>query len=322
VVALAGILAATTGDIIAIRTGLGRLLFGTILLAAGNSLPELVTAFGAVRLGIPDLAAGNILGGAAIAIFFLGLLDLVTPQMRLLHSVAIRHSLTASLATLMISATTFFILVPLGWQWGYLDLEGLILLALFVGGARLIQLNARLAPAPPPVEEPASRLSLGWAFLGFAGAIALLILATPTLVEAAETLAEITGVGAGFIGLALLSLVTNIPDLASSIAAVRLGAFDLAVGSLFGSCVFRVAALALVSLFYPGSLFAAISPGFVVVGLLALILINTALLGTLARPEWRLGEIRIEWDAILIILIYLAGLYLLYRQGLLLPAHH
>ena len=100
-------------------------------------------------------------------------------------------------------------------------------------------------------------------------------------------------------------------------AALRIGAHDLAVGNLFGSCVFNMAALSFVSLFYgPASLFTAISPGFVAVGLLSIVLITVALLGTLAQIEWRV--LSLEVDALLIIIIYVGGVYLLYREGLLL----
>ncbi len=312
----AGILAAVMGDAIAVRTGLGRVLFGTVLLAAATSLPDLAASFDSVRAGIPDLAAGDLLGGIIMDILFLGLLDLFTVHARLLHRVAITHSLTATLATLMVGMASFFTLVPLGLQWGSADLEGLLLLAAFVGGTWLIRLQSRTI-AVPAQEVPPSAVPLGWAIVGFVAAAALLVLVSPLLVSAANEIARLTGVGAGFVGLALLPLVTNMPDLASSVAAVRLGAYDLAVGNFFGTCVFNVAALALVSLFYgPGSLFSAISPGFVVVGLLAIILITVALLGTLARLEWRL--LSIDVDAALVILIYLAGIYLIYRQGVLL----
>jgi cation:H+ antiporter len=311
-----GILAAVCGDVIAVRTGLGRFLFGTVLLAAGTSLPELISAFTSVSLGLPNLAAGNLLGSSLVDIFFLGVLDLFTRRTRLLHQVAITHSLTASLGALMVAAVGFFILVPLGWQVGPLDLEGLALVALFVGGLRVIQLRARIGAYERRVEAEATpRLSLWVAILGFAGAAALLLLATPVLVGSANAIAIETGLGAGFIGVTLLALTTNIPDLVSSIAAVRIDAYDLAVGNLFGTTVFDMFVMGLVSLAFPGSLFSVISPGFVAVGLLLLMLTNVALFGTLANLEWHL--LRIDWDAALIILIYLGGNYLLYRLGLL-----
>ncbi len=316
-VAAAGIAAAAFGDAIAAHTRLGRFLFGTVLLAAGTSLPDLIAAFEALRLGVPDLAAGNMVGSCLIDTLILGLLDLFTQRTRLLHRVAISHSLTATLATLLLSLAIFFVLAPLRWQWGGLDLESLILVAVFVAGTRLIQVQARATPEPAQAEAEAPHVSLPWALAGFLGAAALLLFAAPALVASAEALSHQTGLGAGFIGLALVPLVTCMPETVSSVTAVRLNAYDLAVGNLFGSCVFNVASLALVGLLHGGgSVFGAISPGFVVVGVLAVILLNVALLGTLARLEWR--AFGIEWDAALIVILYVGGLYLVYRQGILL----
>ncbi len=309
-----GILVAEFGDVIAVRTGLGRFLFGTILLAASTSLPELVTAFNAVAFGVPDLAMGNLLGTCMTDMFFLGILDLFTRRGVLLRQVAINHSLTATLATLMIGSASFFILVPLSLQVGTVDLEGLFLVALFIGGVWLIQRRARALPPTPAAEAP-RRISLPVAIAGFAGATAILVVAGPVLVSSAEAIAVQTGLAVGLIGVAVFPLITGTPELISSVVAVRIGAYDLAVGNLFGSCVFNTFVLGLVSLFFAGSLFTSVSPGFVAVGLLGIILVNWALLGTLSNLEWR--PLHIEWDAAVIILIYLAGTYLLFRQGLL-----
>ena len=315
-VTAAGVAAARFGDVIAARTRLGGLLFGTVLLAAGTSLPELVSGFDAVRLGVPDLAAGNMFGASMVNIFLLGVFDLVTVRTRILHRIAITHSLTATLATFMVATATLFILLPLRLELAGVDLESVILLAIFLGGTRLIQRQARVA-VPAPVEAPRRHPSLAQAILGFAAALVLLIVAAPGLGSSAGAIARQTGQAVGFIGVVIFPLITSMPELVSSAAATRIGAYDLAVGNLFGSCVFNMTALALVSLFTaPGSLFAVVSPGFVAVGLLTLVLINLALLATLSRVEVRV--LRLEVDALLIVAVYLAGLYLLYRERLLL----
>jgi cation:H+ antiporter len=309
-----GLVIARAGDVIAVRSGLGRFLFGTILLGASTSLPEVATGFNAIRLGVPDLAVGNNLGSCLTNMLLLGIFDLFSRRGRLLHRIAINHSLTAALATLLIGSATFFIVVPLDLQLATLDAEGLFLIGLFVGGVWLIQRRARIGLRAPEAE-PGSRMSLPVAIVVYVAAAALLLVAAPVLVDSAEAIALQTGLGAGLIGIVLLSLVTSMPELVSSFVAVRIGAFDLAVGNLFGSTVFSIFVIGLLSQFFPGLLLSAVSPGFIAVGLLALLLVNWALLGTLANLEWR--PLGIEWDAAIIIIVYLAGIYLLYRQGLL-----
>lgn len=313
----AGIATARFGDVIAARTRLGGLVVGTVLLAAGSSLPELVAGYDAVRLGVPDLAAGNLFGSSMVNIFLLGLLDLITVRTRLLHRVAITHSLTAALATFMVALAALFILLPLRVEVAGIDLEGVVLLVIYISGTRLIQRQAQLA-LPAPIQEPQPRISLLQATLGLAAAFLLLLVAAQGLVTGAEEIAARTGQTLGFFGVLVFPLITCMPELASSIEATRIRAYDLAVGNLFGSCVFNMTALAIISLLtVPGSLFATVSPGFVAVALLVLLLISLALLATLGRTEVRI--LHLELDALLIVAIYLGGLYLLYREGVLVP---
>lgn len=96
---------------------------------------------------------------------------------------------------------------------------------------------------------------------------------------------------------------------------IRPGAFDLAVCNLFGSNVFNMFALALVDTVYtPGRFLAAVDPAFALVGLLGLLLTAMALIGNLARLERRV--LFVELDALLLIVIYLAGVYWLYASGI------
>jgi cation:H+ antiporter len=99
------------------------------------------------------------------------------------------------------------------------------------------------------------------------------------------------------------------------VAAVRLVAYDLAVGNLFGSNLFNMFAIGLSDLFFTGGRFlSAIDPTLALAGLLGLLLTGLGLIGNLARVERRL--IFVELDALFIILGYLAGIYFLYLRGI------
>ena len=120
--------------------------------------------------------------------------------------------------------------------------------------------------------------------------------------------------GTGFVGTALLSVVTSLPELVAALAAMRMGAFDMAVGNLFGSSVFNMLALGLADFFYlDGSFLSAIDPIFALVGLLGLLLTNMALLGNLSRIERKI--LFFEVDALAIVVVYLLGMYLLFVRS-------
>jgi Ca2+/Na+ antiporter len=74
--------------------------------------------------------------------------------------------------------------------------------------------------------------------------------AAPLLAWSAGRIAEETGTSATFIGTSLVAITTSLPELVVAIAVVRLGAFDLAVGNLFGSNAFNMAAFLFADLVY------------------------------------------------------------------------
>lgn len=77
VTAAAGYTVAITSSVLVEMTGVSETAFGTLFTAIANSLPELVTAVAAVRIGAVNLAVGDILGGNAFDVLFLSAADLV-----------------------------------------------------------------------------------------------------------------------------------------------------------------------------------------------------------------------------------------------------
>lgn len=313
-VVVAAIKLAEYGDVISERTGLGGMFIGTLLLATATSLPELLTGINSLDQDAPNLAAGNIFGSNMFNMLLLAVLDVMFYQRRVLRTVATRHALTASLATLLMAMACFFILADLDLRLGWISLGSLLLMAAYIVGVWLIR---RSDPAQPPA--PGSEIGPGlpplWkASLGFGLATLAMVFVVPWLVRSSVQLAEITGLGTGFFGTAFLGAITSLPELVVIIAAARIGAFDLAVGNLFGSNAFNMFALGLTDVFYTqGSFIDEIASAFALAGLIGLILTNLGLIGNLARVERRL--LILEVDALILILVYLGGLWLLYLKG-------
>lgn len=318
VVVYAALKLAEYGDVIAVRTQLGGLFVGTILLAGATSLPELITSISSFRLGAPDLAAGNFFGSNLVNMFLLALVDLANYQVPLLRSQAITQTLTAALAAALMTVATIFILADVDLVIGWVSVESVILIVLYFGGVWLVQQEGKLAAgaaAPAAVAPSPGFPTLRRGVVGFAAAAGVLVVVVPLLVEAATEIAASTGLGAGFVGTALLSVVTSLPELLAAWAAVRLGAPEMAVGNLFGSSVFNMLALGLADFFYvQGSFLNDVSNDFALVSLLGLLLTMMALVGNIARVERRV--LFIELDAVAIILCYFLSMFLLYLRGI------
>lgn len=87
--------------------------------------------------------------------------------------------------------------------------------------------------------------------LVFLASGAAIVLAGTALARSADAIAEASGLGRVWIGSVLLAGATSLPELATDVAAVRMGASDLAVGDLFGSSLANMLILALVDLLPP-----------------------------------------------------------------------
>ncbi|MEZ4622503.1 MAG: hypothetical protein R2867_44345 [Caldilineaceae bacterium] len=316
-VVLAAVYLARYGDVIAVRTRLGGLFIGTILLATATSLPELLTALNAINQGVPSLTAGDFFGSSMFNMLMLAVLDLLFQQRRILRQVATMHGLSAGLAILLTGLAVFFIQANIELRLGWMGLDSLVLIGIYLYGIRLINghNHQRVSHVEVTEELPENMPALNVAIVGFAFATALLVAVTPWLVRSAVGITEITGLRAGFVGVALVAVVTSLPEVVTTIAAARIGAYNLAIGNLFGSNAFNIFALGLVDLFFlDGRFLAVIDPALTIAGLMGLLLTCLALIGNLAHEERRFFFI--EVDALMILIGYMGGMWLLFSRGI------
>jgi cation:H+ antiporter len=147
--------------------------------------------------------------------------------------------------------------------------------------------------------------------IGFVAAAAVILIAAPFLARSAATLAEEWGIASGFFGMVFLAAATSLPEVAVVWAALKAGAYTLAVGNLFGSnCFNMVVFLVLDVVDGGGPLLATAEPGVIVGALFAIVLTGQALLDLLNRSEHRVWFV--EPGPALLVLTYAAGLFLSY----------
>ncbi len=304
------------GDAIAFHTKLSGMFVGALLIASATSLPELLTMINSINLGHINLTAGDLFGSSMFNMMLLGVLDMLFYKNRILRRVALKHALTASLGTMMTGMAVFFLLADINIKLGWLGLDSLLMMAMYFIGIWLLRSNPVSGMEEGAGDEEADKIpTLRAALIGFAVAAIVLILAVPYMVRSGSEIAKVTGLGDGFIGMVLIAVVTSLPELVAMIAAARFGAYDMAVGNLFGSNVFNMFALAFADVIYTrGSFLGAIDPVFALAGLLAMLLTTLGLIGNLAQVERRIWIV--ELDALLLIVVYIAGMYLLYLRGI------
>ena len=304
-------------DVIAVRTRLGGMFIGILLLAGATSLPELLTTISSLAQGVPNLAAGSLLGSNLFNMFLLAVLDLLNRRERILRKAAMKHALSGSLTIFLIGLVVFFILADVPTRVGWVGLDGIAIILAYTVGVWLIHANQprRSFGAKEEAPVPEGTPSLRDGLIGFGIAALGLTVVTPLMVRAGTEIAEITGLGTTFVGTTLVALVTSLPECVTTVAAVRLGADDMAIGNLFGSNMFNMLAIGLTDVFYlQGRFLGVIDPAFLLVGMLGLLMTGLGLIGNLARLERRVFYI--ELDALALMILFFTGLYLLYTRGI------
>lgn len=325
VVVVAGIALARGGDVIAARTRLGGLWIGSIFLAMATSLPELATDVSAIRIGVPDLAVGDLFGSSMANMLILGVASLL-PGSELFRKTALDNALLIAFAILLTAMGAVAVLMEprvtvLGW-----DPAPVLMAAVYLAGTRLLLRHTTVmreagtetetvpdgATSVKPDEQGGWPLRRG--VLAFAAGALLVLLAGPLFARYAAGLARLTGLEASFVGTWLVGFSTSLPELVTTLAAVRMGAYDLAVGNLYGSNAFNMMLLLPLDLVHPGGpLLGAVDPVHALSALVAIALMAIGLAAVVYRAKGRLSML--EPNGALMIAAYVAGLALIFARG-------
>lgn len=238
---------------LAVSLGISPLVVGLTVVSYGTSAPELAIGIGAALDGQPDIVLGNVVGSnIANVLLILGLAALVAP-------LVVTRRLVWLDVPIMVAISLLVTLLALDghlerWLGAALLLGSLGYTCLqLVLGRREGAAMAQAVGAPEPASSPRWRNVL-WVLLG----LCLLALGAQWLVDGAVSIAQALGVSELVIGLTVVAVGTSLPEIAATLAAVRRGQSDMAVGNIVGSNLFNL-------MLVLGSV-VAISPGGLAVG--------------------------------------------------------
>jgi cation:H+ antiporter len=140
----------------------------------------------------------------------------------------------------------------------------------------------------------------------FALAAAGVAVAGWALGKSGTVIAAETGLTDSFVGGVLIAVSTSLPELVTSLAAIRLGALTLAVSGIIGGNAFDTLFAALGDIAYrDGSIYHALSSREPALLSLALLMTGVLLLGMLHRE--RRGLANIGFESALLLVLYLGG---------------
>ena len=321
IILFAGTKLARYGDAIAEKTGLGRIWIGLLLLAAITSMPELVTGVSSVALlspPVPDLALGTLFGSCALNLVILALLDILYRHAPLLSQASSRHMVSAGWGILFIAIAAGGILaggnffdIALGWV-GIPSIAIFILYLVWMRQMFRYERSHQALAASPQYGE----ISRTKVYLGFTLASMAVIAAGIWLSFIGDELAGVTGWNASFVGSLFLAITTSTPELVVCIAALRLGAIDMAIADILGSNMFNLALIAPVDLAYSqGAFLSSVSSNHLITAAVVVVMNLIVILGLRFRQKRKTFRI-ISWHALALIGLYIFAAYAIFRSGI------
>lgn len=220
--------------------GMSPLLIGMLIVGFGTSAPEMFVSALASSQGNPGIALGNAYGSNITNIaLILGLTALISPIA--VHSQVLRQELPL---LSLISGLAIYQL----WDGELSRNDALVLLAVFVGLLTWsirqgLRQRADALGVEMENELVVHSMPLRRAFVWLGIGLLLLIVSSRALVWGAVEIARQLGVDDLIIGLTVVAVGTSLPELASSIIAIRRKEHDIALGNVLGSNLFNTLAV-------------------------------------------------------------------------------
>lgn len=316
-IGFAGIRLIRYGDAIAELTGLSRSWIGLILVATVTSLPELVTGLSAVTVArAPDIAVGDALGSCVFNLTILAFVDAFYRKEPVFSVAGRGHVLPASFGVILLSASALILVLSAQGMMpriGHVSLGSVVLIGLYATAMRVIYLvEERHHEASKP---PTTTLSLKSALMGYVSASVVIVGSGIWLPFLGVELARLMGWSNSFVGTLFVAVATSVPELATTIGALRIGAVDLAIGNLLGSNLFDVLILALDDVAYqPGALYEKVSTLHTISALTAAMMSGAVIVALTFRPVSRVLRLG-SWASLTLLSLYLLNAGIQFLHG-------
>lgn len=291
---------------------MGEILAGAVFLGASTSLPGILTSVSTAWDGFAGIAIGNALGGLTAQTAFLAIADIVYRRGNLEHAAASVTGL--SQATLLVTMMAVPLLAATGpaIMIGHVHIGSIMLFVIYGFGVRLL-MSIEAHPMWRPVntdltvdekeqaaampDEPRSTAALWRAFALYASITAV---AGYAVGQSSIALVGATGVSETAFGTTFTAVANSLPELVTAIAAVRIGAVNLAVGDVIGGNAFEVLFLAASDFaFLDGSIYGAFTPDNIFTSAMVILMTGVLILGLLNREKR--GFANIGWESVTVL---------------------
>ena len=313
VIGYAGFSLTRYADAIAEKTRLSASWTGLALLATVTSLPELMTGASAVTIAAaPNIAVGDVLGSTVFNLFLLALVDLVRRGESIYAHASRGHIVSAAFGIALLCIVLLgFALGDAGPALGHVGWYSPVVVAAYALAIHaVLRFERGLTPAALHMAPRHPHLTLRQAAVRYAVFAAVVVAAGVWLPFIGVRLANAMGWSNTFVGTLLVALVTSVPEVVTTLAAVRIGALDMAIGGILGSNLFDVVIVAIDDgLYARGPILADVSRAHAISAASAIVMSACVIATLWVRPR------RSHWTSWTVAALFLLNCWAVYRAA-------
>ncbi len=332
VVWLAGTRISYYADALADRTGIGKAFMGMVFLALATETPEIGTTVSAAISGNAPLAVNNAFGGVNMQTAILAIVDLLyvrgaltyfTPKPVLLLQ-GMFLILLLGLALVAVAAGDTLTILGVGvWSLLLVAVYGMSVFASrnFEGQAdwqlehapdkEEVQDSVK-SPENQTTEDRFEGVSTRQLIVRFIIGTGVILVAGFILARVGEAIAEQTALGSSFVGATLLAAATSLPELSTTVAAIRLGNYSMAFANIFGSNSIMMLLVFIADVFYrQGPILQQVDSSAMFAAASGVVITAVYMIGMLERRDRTV--LRMGVDSAVVLAIYLGSLVILYQ---------
>lgn len=276
-----------SASFIAKKFGIPSIIVGMTIVAMGTSAPEFSVSLQSSIAGMNDMSLANVVGSNIFNLLVVLGVSAMFGKLKITKYKDVQMTLAVSILLMSFAIG------------GYLSIiEGLVLLCAFV---TYIILMIKRRDKTEIVEEVSNKRPM-WLtiIIGLIG-LGAIVYGGDLVVNSASAVALSLGMSENLIGLTIVAIGTSLPELVTSVMAMKKGENDIAVGNVLGSNIFNmlliIGSAAIINPMTV-SMFAMIDLVFIIVTLLIFIALT-----------YKKQEVN-KWNGIIFIIIYVS--YIIY----------
>ena len=207
------------------------IIVGLTIVSFGTSAPEAAVSITSSLAGNNAMAVSNVIGSNLFNIL------MVIGVSALLGDLLMEKSvLNKDLPFLVAITVLFAAFILIGWN--ITSIEGIILLAILIAYVLYLIRSSKKSKDANKVEK--AKLSLPVSIIFIVVGLAGIILGGDLVVKSASSIAMALGMSETLVGLTIVAIGTSLPELVTSLTALKKGENQIVIGNVIGSNIFNI----------------------------------------------------------------------------------